>query len=63
MSFIHESLYQTTNFSSIKFYEYIHNLSGNLVQTYAFEKEIELKTELEQVEVTWIRQSLWIDFE
>jgi len=52
MSFIHESLYQTTNFSSIKFYEYIHNLSRNLVQTYAYEKEIELVTELEQVEVS-----------
>jgi len=52
MSFIHESLYQTTNFSSIKFYEYIEKLSRNLVQTYAYEKNIKLETDLEQVDVS-----------
>ena len=52
MSFIHESLYQTTNFSSIKFYEYIEKLSRNLVQTYAFEKDIKLETKLEKVDVS-----------
>jgi len=52
MSFIHESLYQTTNFSSIKFYDYIDKLSRNLVQTYAYEKNIKLETNLEKVDVS-----------
>lgn len=52
MSFIHESLYQNTNFSSIRFSEYIDNLSRNLVQTYAFGKNIDLETDLEPVEVS-----------
>jgi len=34
MSFIHESLYQTKDFSSINFTEYIINLAKNLVHTY-----------------------------
>lgn len=34
MSFIHESLYQTKNFSYINFSEYIINLSKNLFYTY-----------------------------
>ncbi len=34
MSFIHESLYQTKNFSSIDFSDYILNLSKNLVHSY-----------------------------
>lgn len=34
MSFIHESLYQTKNFSSVNFSEYIINLSKNLVHSY-----------------------------
>lgn len=52
MSFIHESLYQNTNFSSIKFPEYIENLSRNLVQTYAFDRNIEILFELDAVEVS-----------
>ncbi len=44
MSFIHESLYQTKNFSSINFSEYIVNLSKNLVHSYqVFSNLIELK--------------------
>lgn len=34
MSYIHESLYQTTDFSSVEFTEYIETLSRNLVQSY-----------------------------
>ena len=34
MAYIHEILYQTTDFSSIKFKEYITNLIQNLVQSY-----------------------------
>lgn len=52
MSFIHESLYQNTNFSAIKFSEYIDKLSRNLVNTYAFGKNIELKSDLDPVAVS-----------
>lgn len=34
MSYIHESLYQTTDFSSVEFTEYIGTLTRNLVQSY-----------------------------
>ena len=34
MSFIHEALYQTKDFSSIDFKEYILNLSNNLIHSY-----------------------------
>jgi two-component sensor histidine kinase len=34
MSFIHESLYQTTNFSTINFHDYITTLVQNLVHSY-----------------------------
>jgi PAS domain S-box-containing protein len=34
MSFIHETLYRTTDFSSINFSEYIKSLSYNLIQSY-----------------------------
>lgn len=52
MSFIHESLYQTKNFSSINFSEYIINLSNNLFHSYQiFDNFIELKFDIEQVEL------------
>lgn len=35
MSYIHEKLYQTADFSSIEFTEYIGSLARNLVQSYA----------------------------
>lgn len=35
MAFIHESLYQTKNFESVNFSEYITTLSKNLVHTYS----------------------------
>ena len=35
MSYIHEKLYQTADFSSIEFTDYITSLSRNLVQSYA----------------------------
>ena len=34
MSFIHESLYQTKNFSGVNFKEYVHNLCNNLLFSY-----------------------------
>ena len=35
MAFIHESLYQTKNFESVNFSEYVTTLSKNLVHTYS----------------------------
>ncbi len=50
MSFIHESLYQTKNFSSIDFSDYILNLSKNLVHSYRVYKDlVELKLDIDQV--------------
>lgn len=43
MAFIHESLYQTKNFESVNFSEYLTTLSKNLVHTYAINtKKIKL---------------------
>lgn len=44
MSYIHESLYQTKDFSSINFQDYITNLVQNLVQSYEIHSD---KTELD----------------
>lgn len=48
MAFIHESLYQTKDFSSINFSEYVENISKNLVHSYSSTEEppeLELKTD------------------
>jgi two-component sensor histidine kinase len=46
MSFIHESLYQTKDFSHIEFTGYLQSLINNLVKSYRMgNAEIELKTE------------------
>lgn len=43
MSFIHESLYQTKDFSSIDFSEYVQNLAQNLTHSYRlYDKKIEI---------------------
>ena len=43
MAFIHESLYQTKNFESVNFSEYVTTLSKNLVHTYSINtKKIKL---------------------
>ncbi|HEV7231819.1 MAG TPA: PAS domain S-box protein [Bacteroidia bacterium] len=50
MSFIHESLYQTKDFSSINFTEYVTNLSNNLVHSYqSFEEQVELNLKIQDV--------------
>jgi PAS domain S-box-containing protein len=50
MSFIHESLYRATDFSSIGFSEYLQRLAGNLMTSYARRDcRIELKTDLAPV--------------
>ncbi len=50
MSFIHESLYQTSDFSSIDFSDYILSLSKNLVHSYSINTGlVELETAFEKV--------------
>ena len=50
MSFIHESLYQTKNFSSIDFSDYIRNLSKNLVHSYRVYNElVDLDLDIDKV--------------
>jgi PAS domain S-box-containing protein len=50
MAFIHESLYQTKDFSNINFSEYVTNLSRNLVHSYEMsEGNIGLELDIDQV--------------
>ena len=49
MSFIHESLYQTKDFSSIDLADYIDGLSRNLVMSYSLNGKVDLQTDLQQV--------------
>lgn len=50
MAFIHESLYQTKDFSSINFTEYVVNLSQNLIHSYSnFGHEIKLNLDIQNV--------------
>lgn len=50
MSYIHESLYKTTDFSSIRFSEYLKRLSSNLLHSYAPKDcAMAFETELEEI--------------
>jgi PAS domain S-box-containing protein len=50
MAYIHESLYQTKDFSSINFAEYVTNLSTNLVHSYqSFEDQVELDLKIQDL--------------
>jgi|GEM_PF-1675931 len=49
MSLIHELLYQTKDFSTINFSEYIRSIATNLFQSYNQNKLIDLSLELETV--------------
>ncbi len=50
MSFIHESLYQTKDFSSIDFQDYILNLSNNLIHSYQiYSYLVDLKMDVDKV--------------
>ncbi len=50
MAFIHESLYQTKDFSNINFSEYITNLSRNLVGSYTnLDHTVKLNIKIEKV--------------
>lgn len=49
MSFIHEILYQTRDFSNINFSEYIVNLAGNLLQSYSRTNNIKMHQDVGNV--------------
>jgi PAS domain S-box-containing protein len=50
MAYIHESLYQTKDFSNINFSEYLENLSKNLVHSYRMHNNlIELELDIDKV--------------
>lgn len=49
MSFIHESLYQTKNFSQVDLADYIDGLSRNLMMSYSLTGKVALEKDLEQV--------------
>lgn len=50
MAFIHESLYQSKNFESVNFSEYVSTLSKNLVHTYSIDtKKIKLILTLDKL--------------
>ncbi len=52
MSYIHETLYQTTDFSSLNFADYVTNLVKNLVHSYQpYENKTTLTTEIEKVDL------------
>lgn len=49
MSFIHESIYQTKDFSSIDLSDYIDGLSRNLMMSYSLSGKVELNTRMQRV--------------
>lgn len=51
MSFIHESLYQTKNFSSIDLGNYIDSLARNLMLSYSLTGRVKLNTDVQKVEL------------
>ena len=51
MSFIHESLYQTKNFSHVDLAAYIDGLTRNLMMSYSLGGKVELELDLQPVEL------------
>lgn len=51
MAYIHESLYQTNNFSSINFKDYIENLINNLIYSYQIGDNIRLIKKIEPMDL------------
>ena len=52
MSFIHESLYQTKNFSSIDFSDYVINLTKDLMRSYQINPNLELRHDIHKIELS-----------
>ena len=51
MAIIHENLYRTEDFSSIKFANYIKNLTHNLIASYSVNRQIILDIELAEIDL------------
>jgi len=49
MSFIHDLLYQTKDFTNIDFSKYLHNITSNIMNTYTLNKNIALNLETEPI--------------
>jgi PAS domain S-box-containing protein len=52
MSYIHESLYQTENFSSINFKGYIDNLINNLVYSYQVSNNLTIEKNIDNIDLS-----------
>jgi PAS domain S-box-containing protein len=53
MSYIHQTLYQTADFSSIEFTEYIDTIAGNLIQSFTVEGgPVKLSTDFDRVSLS-----------
>lgn len=51
MSFIHESLYQNKDFSSVDLADYMKGLGGNLMMSYSLTGKVRLETDLQRVDL------------
>lgn len=51
MAIIHENLYQTKDFSSINFGNYLHNLTQNLITSYRVSGDISLVADINKVDL------------
>jgi PAS domain S-box-containing protein len=49
MSFIHDLLYQTKDFTNIDFSKYLQSITSNIMNTYTLNKNIELKLDVESI--------------
>lgn len=49
MSFIHDLLYQTKDFTNIDFSKYLQSITSNIMNTYTLNKNIDLKLEVESI--------------
>lgn len=51
MAIIHENLYRTEDFASIKFDNYLRNLSANLIASYSVGRQIDFDAHLQEVDL------------
>ena len=51
MAIIHENLYRTEDFSSIKFDSYIKNLTHNLIASYSVNRKVVLEIDLAEIDL------------
>ena len=51
MAIIHENLYRTEDFASIKFSNYLHNLANSLISSYRINHKIKLITDFDDVDL------------